>query len=145
MLNKTVLLGRLAQDPQMYTTTSGVLRASFDLAVPVPSKDRNTPPDYIPIVCWKERAEFAHKYLNRGRQIVVEGKIKTRKYTAQDGTNRKAVEIVADNIFFADSGSGGAGNAGNHQNAAALAGAPASAPTGSLAGFTQVDDDDLPF
>lgn len=136
MLNKTILLGRLAQDPQMFTTQGGILKASFDLAVSVPSKDRNTPPDYIPIVCWRERAEFVHKYLNKGRQIVVEGQIKTRKYTAQDGSNRKEVAVVASNIYFADSGSGGAGNSAGGQN---------SAPQGSLAGFTQVDDDELPF
>lgn len=137
MLNKTILLGRLAQDPETFTTQSGILKASFDLAVPVYSKDRQAPPDYIPIVCWRHHAEFARDYLMKGRQIVVEGQLRTRTYTAQDGSKRKAVEVVAEGISFADSGRG--------NSDAALAGAPASAPAGSSDGFTPVDDDELPF
>ena len=139
MLNKTIILGRLAQDPQTFTTQSGVLKASFDLAVPVYSKDKQVPPDYIPVVCWRHIAEFARNYLLQGRQIVVEGQLRTRTYTAQDGSKRKVLEVVAEGISFADSGNG----RGNSD--AALAGAPASAPTGSLDGFTDVDDDELPF
>lgn len=112
MLNKSYLLGRLTRDPEVKYTQNGITVANFDLAVNVPSRDRNTPPDYIPIICWRERAEFARNYLSKGRQIVVEGSIKTRKYTAQDGSNRKVMEVVADHIYFADSGNGG-GNAGN--------------------------------
>lgn len=138
MLNKTVLLGRLTHDPEIRQTGSGIPVASFDLAVNVPSKDRNTPPDYIPIVCWRERAEFAGRYLSKGRQIVVEGRLSTRTYTAQDGSKRKVMEVVADHIYFADSGNGG-GNAGGYQYSAPAAPAP------QEGGFTQVDDDELPF
>lgn len=114
--NHTGLLGRLAQNPEITYTDGGVPRCAFDLAVPVPSKDRDTPPDYIPIVCWRDQAEFVARYLTKGRQVVVEGHITARKYTTQDGQRRKAVEVVADRIHFADSGSnrdgGGAGDYG---------------------------------
>lgn len=109
MLNHVELLGRLAQEPEIRYTQQGTPVASFDLAVQVPSKDRNAPPDYIPIVCWRERAEFVGRYLTKGRQIVVEGRISTRKYSGNDGKTHKVVEIVASNIYFADS-NGGAGN-----------------------------------
>lgn len=109
MLNHVELLGRLAQEPEIRYTQGGTPVASFDLAVQVPSKDRNTPPDYIPIVCWRERAEFAGRYLTKGRQVVVEGRISTRKYTGNDNKTHKVVEIIASNIYFADS-NGGAGN-----------------------------------
>ena len=121
----------------MRYTQNGTAVASFDLAVPVPSKDRNTPPDYFTIVCWQEQAIFAGNYLAKGRQIAVEGRLSSRKYTAQDGSNRKAVEVVAAHIYFADSGSGG--NAGSYNNA------PAEAMGSMNAGFTEVDDDNLPF
>ncbi len=107
MLNDVKLLGRLAQTPEIKTTQSGTLVTSFDLAVPVPGKDRDTPPDYIPIVCWKKQAEFVSRYLSKGRQIVVEGRITTRKWTDNDGKNRKAVEVTAYRIHFADSNKGG--------------------------------------
>ena len=63
MLNHVTLLGRMAQEPEIRYTTSGTPVASFDLAVQVPSKDRNTPPDNIPIVCWRDQAEFCGRYL----------------------------------------------------------------------------------
>lgn len=114
MLNHVTLLGRMAQEPEIRYTTSGTPVASFDLAVQVPSKDKNTPPDYIPIVCWREQAEFCGRYLTKGRQIVVEGRISTRKYTGNDGKNHKVVEVTASRIYFADS-NGSAGNGGSNQ------------------------------
>lgn len=93
MYNHVGLLGRLAQEPELRYTQNGVPVASFDLAVQVPSKDKNTPPDYIPIVCWQEQAEFVSRYLTKGRQIVVEGRLSTRKYTGSDGKNHKVVEV----------------------------------------------------
>lgn len=108
MLNHVTLLGRLAQTPELKTTQSGRAVTSFDLAVPVPSKDQNTPPDYIPIVCWEKQAEFATRFLSKGRQIAVEGRISTRKWTDNDGKNRKAVEVIASRLYFADSNNGGA-------------------------------------
>ena len=80
MLNHVELLGRLAQEPEIRYTQSGTPVASFDLAVQVPSKNKDAAPDYIPIVCWRERAEFCGRYLSKGRQIVVEGRISTRKW-----------------------------------------------------------------
>ena len=106
--------------------------ASFDLAVQVPSKNKDAAPDYIPIVCWRERAEFCGRYLSKGRQIVVEGRISTRKWKDEKtGQNRKAVEVVASNIYFADSNGGNAN--GNSQPA-------------NNDGFMDVPDDgQLPF
>lgn len=141
MYNKTGHLGRLAQDPVIRYTQSGVKVATFDLAVPVPSKDRNTPPYYFPVVCWSKRADFAEKYLTKGRQIVVEGSLSARLYEDKEGKKRKAIEIIADRIFFADSGAGNASGGGNQ--ASAQEAPPTAEPEGT--GFTQVDDDELPF
>lgn len=115
MLNHVTLLGRLAQTPEIKTTPSGTFVTSFDLAVPAPGKDRNTPPDYIPVVCWDKQAEFVGRYLAKGRQIVVEGRISTRKWTDNEGRNRKVVEVTAHRIYFADSNNGGGENANTQQ------------------------------
>lgn len=128
MFNHVGLLGRLAQEPEIRYTQSGTPVASFDLAVPVPSKDKNTPPDYIPIVCWRDLAEFCGRYLTKGRQVVVEGRVSTRKYTGNDGKNHKVVEVTASRIYFADS-NGGAGNGNAYQND----------------GFMDATDSTLPF
>ena len=87
MLNHVELLGRLAQEPEIRYTQSGTPVASFDLAVQVPSKNKDAAPDYIPIVCWRERAEFCVRYLSKGRQIVVEGRISTRKWKDEKTSN----------------------------------------------------------
>ena len=90
MFNHVGLLGRLAQEPEIRYTTGGTPVARFDLAVPVPSKKKDTPPDYIPVVCWDKWADFCGKYLTKGRQVVVEGRITTRKWQDNDGKHRKA-------------------------------------------------------
>jgi single-strand DNA-binding protein len=132
MFNHVGLLGRLAQEPEIRYTQNGTPVASFDLAVQVPSKDKNTPPDYIPIVCWRELAEFCGRYLTKGRQIVVEGRISTRKWKSEDGKTHKAVEVVASRLYFADSNNGGGTNNGNSQQT-----------TGD--GFMDASDEPLPF
>lgn len=113
MFNHVGLLGRLAQEVELRYTQGGTPVASFDLAVPVPSKDKEAPPDYIPIVCWREQAEFASRFLSKGRQIVVEGRLGTRKYTGSDGKNHKVVEVTAARIYFADGKESGGGGYGD--------------------------------
>ena len=110
MYNHVGLLGRLAQDPEIRYTPNGISVASFDLAVQVPSKDKDAPADFIPIVCWREQAEFCGRYLTKGRQIVVEGRISTRKYDGNDGKRHKVVEVIASRLFFADSKEAGSGD-----------------------------------
>lgn len=130
MLNHVTLLGRLANTPEPRSTTSGTSVTSFDLAVNVPTKKENVPADFIPIVCWDKKADFACAHLEKGRQVVVEGRISTRKYTDKDGNNRKAVEVIASNIYFADSN---------------RTGETAQSAPEFPADYTDVTDDDLPF
>lgn len=131
MLNHVTLLGRLAQDPELRTTTNGTSVTSFDLAVNNPLQGGEAPPDYIPVVCWSKTAEFANNYLGKGRQIVVEGRITTRKWTDSEGKNRKAVEVTASRLYFADSNKAG--------------GTAPATPSGDIDGFVPVPDEDLPF
>lgn len=101
MYNHVGLLGRLAQNPEIRYTADGVPVARFDLAVQAPSKNKDNPPDFIPIVCWDKAAEFCSKYLSKGQQIVVEGRITARKWTDEEGKNHKTVEVRTNRIFFA--------------------------------------------
>lgn len=135
MLNHVTLLGRLTQKPEIKYTQTGKQVTSFDLAVPVPSTDRNAEPDYIPIVCWEKQAEFVGKYLDKGRQVAIEGRISTRKWTDQNGNKRKAVEVIATRVYFADSKA----ESGATQQTEPAYNSPA--PT-----FEEVkNEDDLPF
>ena len=137
MLNHVTLLGRLAQTPELKTTPNGKMVTSFDLAVPVPGRDKDAQPDYIPVVCWEQKADFVNRYLAKGRQIVVEGRITVRRYTDKDGKNRKAFEVTAQQIYFADSGAPAAREGTQPQQAAYNPPAPNYEDLGP--------DDELPF
>ena len=102
MFNFVGLLGRLAEEPELKYTQSGISVLKFDLAVKSGFKKENFP-YYIPIVCWRESAEFVARHMHKGQQVLVEGRLTARKYTDKDGNNRKAVEVTAHRIHFADS------------------------------------------
>ena len=106
MLNKIFLQGRLVADPEMRHTPSGVAVASLRLAVDRDFKDRNTgekATDFIDIVAWRQTAEFVSKYFQKGRMIVVSGRLQMRDWTDKDGNKRTSAEVVADNVYFGDS------------------------------------------
>ena len=130
-MNKVILIGRLVADPEIRTTNSGTKVATYRLAVDRRKKaDGTQEADFLTCVAWDKGADFAQKYLTKGRKIGIEGKLQSRTYEAQDGSKRSVVEIVVDNHEFCDS------KPANGQSTAA---APASD------GFTEVDDDELPF
>ena len=106
MLNKIIVMGRLGRDPELRRTQAGTAVASFSLAVDRDFKDKTTGEracDWIDVVAWRETGEFAARYLTKGRMVVVEGRLQMRDYTARDGSKRRAAEVVADSVYFADS------------------------------------------
>jgi len=111
-MNKVILLGRMGEDPKLSYTTSGTAVTSFSLATDEGYKDRQTgnkvdKVEWHSIVLWKGQAEFAANYLSKGRLVLVEGKLQTRKWQAQDGTNRYKTEVVGVNIHACDKKSDG--------------------------------------
>lgn len=106
MLNQIIIMGRLTRDPELRRTGSGIAVASFCVAVDrdYPSKETGEKEtDFINCVAWRQTGEFVSKYFEKGRMIVVSGRLQIRKWTDNDGNNRTTAEIVADNIYFADS------------------------------------------
>ena len=108
MLNRCVIMGRLVRDPELRSTPNGVHVASFTLAVDRDQKDQsgNRVTDFIDVTVWKQTAEFVCKYFAKGRMAVVEGRLQIREYTDKEGINRRASEISAQNVYFADSKTG---------------------------------------
>ena len=105
MLNKVVLMGRLTKDPELRPTGSGTAVTSFSLACDRDFKsqsgDKET--DFIEVVAWKNTAEFVSKYFSKGRMAVVEGRLQIRDWTDKSGNKRTTAEVVAENVYFADS------------------------------------------
>lgn len=101
-MNKVILIGRLARDPEMRTTPSGVATTSFTIAVQrnYANAQGDREADFISCVAWRKQAENIAKYCSKGSQVAVDGRIQTRNYDAQDGTKRYVTEVIADNVSF---------------------------------------------
>lgn len=145
-MNKVILMGRLARDPDVRTTQSGRQVARMTIAVDRRISRANVQPgqptaDFINLVAWERTAEFANHYLNKGSQILVEGRIQTRSYEAQDGSKRYVTEIIAENVEAL--GSRDEGQARPRDNGPTPPPAPPAGP--AMNDFTEVDDDELPF
>lgn len=104
MLNNVVLIGRLAANPELRYTQSGIPTASFRIAVERPYVDQNgeRPVDFLPVVVYRGQAEAVAGNLTKGRLVAVEGRIQTRSFQGQDGSTRWVTEIVADSVRFLD-------------------------------------------
>nr|DAO60479.1 MAG TPA: Single strand binding protein [Caudoviricetes sp.] len=143
-MNVITLIGRLTYEPEIKTTTSGLSVMNFQLAVDrnyqASSQERKA--DFIDCQAWRQTAEFIHRYFHKGSMIAIEGELQTANYTAKDGSNRKAVTVVANHAFFCGSNS----NANNAQNVNTVAPVPSYA-TADNSDFEEIidDDDDLPF
>ena len=150
MLNVSVLMGRLVADPELRHTPSDVAVTSFTLAVDrsyvKAGADRQT--DFIDIVAWRSTAEFICKYFRKGQMMAVQGSIQTRSYTDKDGNKRKASEIIADNVSFADSkrGDNGAPAGGGYSPRPQISEPAPAYTSGNTDDFEELPmDDDLPF
>lgn len=140
MLNHITIMGRLTRDPELRRTNSGVAVASFAIAVDrdYSGKDSEKETDFFDCVAWRGTGEFISKHFSKGRMIALSGRLQARNYTDKDGNKRKAVEIVADNAYFADSKR----DADSGSSAATPAAAPA---TGNDYAPITDDDAELPF
>ena len=133
-MNRAILIGNLANDPEVTTLSSGVTKCSFRLAVQRRFANPQTgqrEADFIPIVAWRQTGELCAKYLSKGRKCAICGMMQTRSYDAQDGSKRYVTEVVADEVQFLGGGA-----------SQQMQGMPPEARNDQ---FTPVDDDELPF
>lgn len=131
-MNKAILIGNLARDPETMTTASGITKCNFTIAVQRKFANQQgvREADFLPVVCWRQTAELCARYLAKGRKVAIEGTIQTRSYDAQDGSKRYVTEIVADSVEFLGSNTHG-------QNATQT-------PEPDENGYTPVSEDELP-
>jgi len=110
-VNKAILIGRLGKDPDVRTLESGATVANFTMATSETYKDKTTGDrkevtEWHNIVVWGKQAESCGQYLSKGRQVYVEGSIRTRSYDDKSGNKRYITEIVAQRIQFLGGGGG---------------------------------------
>lgn len=147
-VNKVILVGNLGKDPEVRHLDSGRAVANFSLATSESYKNRNgervTNTEWHNIVLWSPLAEIAEKFLKKGNQIYVEGKLTTRSYDDRDGNKRYITEVVGNNLTMlggrGDDFNGGGGNS----SSASSAPQGGQAPAENIASFDD-ETDDLPF
>ncbi len=142
--NHIVLVGRLVADPELRQTQDGTQVCSFRIAVDRPKRrdavDKQT--DFFGVSVWRQRAEIAAKYLQKGKSVLISGRLQIREYTDRDNNKRTAVEVTADDFQFMDSRSDGDGGGGARPRAAA----PQSAPGSELPNYEYSEaDEEVPF
>jgi single-strand DNA-binding protein len=152
-LNKVMLIGNLGSDPELRFTQSGQAVCNFSVATNERFTDKagekQERTEWHKIVVWGKQAENCEKYLSKGRQVFIEGRIQTRQWETDEGDTRYSTEVVAQNVKFLSGGNegssrssggdrgGGGGNRGQRRRT------PPDNPTES---FDQsFDDDDIPF
>lgn len=142
-MNEVILMGRLTKDPELrYTSGNNTAVCSFTLAVDRQYKQEGQPDaDFFPIVAWSKLAETCGKFLEKGRRIVVIGRLQTRSWEDNDKVKRYVTEVVIDEMHFADDkkkeGAGSTppppGQQQNNTPPPAQTPTPSGAPTGGAA------------
>lgn len=117
-LNKVMIIGNLGKDPEMKYTQEGKPIASFSVAVSRTRKSQDgqniDETEWFRVVAWERLAETCNEYLRKGSKVYIEGRLQTRKYTAQDGQERQMVEVVATDMQMLDSRQQGEGGQGGY-------------------------------
>lgn len=112
-VNKVILVGRLTRDPEVRTTSSGQTVTSISLATNLSWKDKSgqkqNKTEFHNVVLWRRLGEIAGQYLQKGQEAYIEGRLETRKYTGKDGIERRATEIVAENMQLGARAQGSSG------------------------------------
>lgn len=135
-MNKSILIGNLGRDPELKMTTSGQPVAHFSLATTEtwknPQGEKQSRTDWHNIVIWGKPAETAEKFLRKGKQVLIEGRIQYREYTDQAGVKKNVTEIRCDNFVMLGKAEGQPNGAVDHDEPI---------PTPAVGGY----NDDLPI
>lgn len=150
-LNKALVIGNLTRDPEIKALPSGIKVCTFSVATNRVWKDKNgakqESADYHNVVVFGRQAETAGQYLRKGSSVLVEGRMQTRSWDAQDGTKKYRTEIVADRVQFGNRpGAGAPSGAPAKEVSAAEDGSANAAPIDTIAyPEEEINPDDIPF
>lgn len=152
-MNKAILMGRLTKDPEVKSTSNGISRCTFTVAVDRNYKnaqgERET--DFIPCVAWRGTGEFVNRYFRKGQMIALVGSIQVRSWDEPSGQRRYMTEVIVDEVYFTGSKAETQASANNYNNNnnnnTNNDNFDSSEYTSSNEGFFEAPDDDteLPF
>ncbi|MEN0058258.1 MAG: single-stranded DNA-binding protein, partial [Bdellovibrio sp.] len=117
-INKVIIIGRLGQDPEVKAIGTGTSVARLNIATSetwVKDGQRQERTEWHRVVAWGKLADICGKYLSKGRQVYIEGKLQTRPWEDQQGQKRYTTEIIANTVEFLGGGAGAENTAGRAQ------------------------------
>ena len=158
MVNKVILIGNVGMDPEVRTMESGVKMARLRLATTerIPDRQTNTWRDHTEwhtVILWRNAADVVDRYVKKGTQLYIEGRLRTREWSDKDGNKRYTTEIMADtmNLLGRRPEGNEGGNSGNYAAPQPSASPAYTAPTQAAASqptqpvMPAEDPDDMPF
>jgi single-strand DNA-binding protein len=139
--NKIILVGNLGKDPELKYTPQGKAVCNFSMATTEKRKDGNDVTTWLKITLWDKMAENAAKYLFKGTQVYIEGRLRTEEWTDRDGKTRTSLEVSASDMQFI----GGNSNQNNSEERSVAGGQTAPAQEFATKSTETPADDDIPF
>lgn len=142
-MNKCFIIGNLTRDPELRSTPNGIAVCNFTVAVnrrraAGAEASQGPEADFFRVTAWRQLGENCNRYLAKGRKVAVVGSVQVSTYTAQDGTTRASLDVMADDVEFLSPRGDESGNP-----SASYQASNQSADT--KAGFVKVEDEELPF
>ena len=103
-MNKCIITGNMANDPEAFTTNNGIARSQFRVAVRRKFKNQNGEheADFFNVVAWRGAADYSNKYLKKGKRVAVEGSMQMRTYTDKNNAPQRVWELIADSVEILD-------------------------------------------
>ncbi|TPV96632.1 MAG: single-stranded DNA-binding protein [Myxococcales bacterium FL481] len=159
-VNKVILIGNLGRDPELRYTQGGTPVCRLNIATTRRYQNRQTnemveETEWHRVTVWSKAAEHCNNYLSKGRQVYIEGRLRTSSYEDKDGVKKYSTEVIADTVQFLGGRGGQEGAPGHEGGGPALdrgAGEPSSGGGDSFGGgggggggFSGPEDDDIPF
>jgi single-strand DNA-binding protein len=145
-VNKVILVGNLGRDPEVRFTAGGRAVARFSVATSEVWTDqegqRQERTEWHNVVVWGKQAESCGQYLQKGRQVYIEGSIRSRQYDDKEGNKKYITEVIAQRVQFLGGGGGGGGGRGQARDTGAGAEPPAA---GGGPPAAPSDEEDIPF
>ena len=142
-MNKCFIIGNLTRDPELRSTPNGIAVCNFTVAVnrrraAGAEASQGPEADFFRVTAWRQLGENCNRYLAKGRKVAVVGSVQVSTYTAQDGTTRASLDVMADDVEFLSPRGDEAGNPSASYQAS-------SQSADTKGGFVKVDDEELPF
>jgi single-strand DNA-binding protein len=144
-LNRVLLVGRLTRDPELRQTTGGASFCRFSVANNrnyTQNGERREEVSFFNCVAWGRQAEIINQYCRKGKQVAIEGRLRQNSWQDKDGKKQSTVEVVIDQLQMLGGQQGGAAPSGGGEPDYPE---PQGGPAGSVEGYQDFMDDDIPF